>query len=302
MSDNKWRMYYPQQWPIWLFMGLLKLITLLPFRAQLWIGKCLGRLIYYVAGRRRHIAEVNIRLCFPELSEAEQKDLVVRTFEANGMGFMETAAAWFMPAEKLLKRVTIKGLDLVEAAQAEGKPVLMLGAHYTTVDIAGTLLGQFIAFDVIYRRQKNPVINHLMTASRNKFLKGGRAIPQDDMRAFYRCLSEKRVLWYPPDQDYGAKHSVFAPFFGVPAATIKAPTRMAKKSGAVVIACWYYRTPEGNYHLEGGPIEGFTGEDFEADAIAINKHIEKIVRMNPEQYMWVHRRFKSRPEGEPKVY
>lgn len=302
MSDNKWRMYYPQEWPVWAFMGVLKLITWLPFTYQLAIGRGLGRLLHRLAARRRHIADVNIGLCFPHLSPRERQKLVLKTFEANGMGLMETAAAWFMKPERLLKRVTIKGLDMVEKAQAEGKPVLLLGAHYTTTDIAGTLLGQFIAFDVIYRRQKNPVINHLMTASRKKFLKGGRTIAQDDMRAFYRSLADKRVLWYPPDQDYGAKHSVFAPFFGVPAATIKAPTRMAMKSGAFVMACWYYRTPEGNYHLEGGPIEGWTGEDFEADATAINRHIEKVIRLNPEQYMWVHRRFKSRPEGEKGVY
>jgi KDO2-lipid IV(A) lauroyltransferase len=285
-----------------LLVGLLKLITLLPFGVQLALGRGIGRLFMLVGRRRRHIAEVNLRLCFPELSAAQQKQLLRRVFEAQGMGLMETSAAWLMSPERLLPLAVVKGTELIEAAQQRGKAVLLLGAHYTTLDIAGTLFGHFVQFDVIYRRQKNPIINWLMTRGRDKYLKDGRAIAQDDMRGVYRSLADKRVLWYPPDQDYGARHSVFAPFFGVPAAVIKAPTRMAKKSQAQVLGCWYYRSEDGKYHMEIGPIVGFTGEDYEADALALNRHLEAVIRQHPEQYMWVHRRFKSRPPGLAKVY
>jgi KDO2-lipid IV(A) lauroyltransferase len=298
-TDN---LYHPRYWPSWLAVGFLKLLTLLPFSWQLWLGRVIGRLFLLVGRRRRHIAEVNLALCFPELDADQRRDLLRRTFESQGMGLMETAAAWFMPPKRLLPLAELTGADLIAQAQAEGKPVLLLGAHYTTLDIAGTLFGHFVTFDVIYRRQKNPVINHLMTRGRERYLSGGRSIAQDDMRGVYRSLAEKRVLWYPPDQDYGARHSVFAPFFGVPAAVIKAPTRMAAKTGARVLACWYYRTEAGQYHLCIGPIEGFTGTDYGADAAAINQHLEGVIRQHPEQYMWVHRRFKSRPPGLEKVY
>ncbi len=302
MSSTSENLYHPRYWPSWLAVGFLKLLTLLPFSWQLYLGRLIGRLFLLVGRRRRHIAEVNLRLCFPELSADQHNHLLRRTFESQGMGLMETSAAWFMRPERLLPLAEVSGVELIERAQAEGKPVLLLGAHYTTLDIAGTLFGHFVAFDVIYRRQKNPIINHLMTQGRQRYLKGGRSIAQDDMRGVYRSLAQQRVLWYPPDQDYGAKHSVFAPFFGIPAAVIKAPTRMAGKTGAEVLACWYYRTKQGKYHLCIGRIDGFTGTDYEADAAAINRQLETVIRQHPEQYMWVHRRFKSRPPGLEKVY
>ncbi len=295
-------LYHPSLWPSWLLLGLLKLLTLLPFTTQLALGRLLGRIFMVVGRRRRHIADVNLRLCFPELDEAGHRRLLRETFEAQGMGLMETAAAWLMAPGRLLPRVTLEGVEYLEQARREGRAALMLGAHYTTLDIAGTLLGNFAEFDVIYRRQKNPVIEYMMTQGRRHYLKGGRTIAQDDMRGVYRSLAQKRALWYPPDQDYGAKHSVFVPFFGVPAAVIKAPTRMASKSDAVVLACSYHRTPDARYQLAIYPLEGFTGEDFEADATAFNRQLEEQLRRYPEQYMWVHRRFKSRPPGAAKVY
>lgn len=302
MSSILRQLYHPRHWPSWLLLGLLKLLTLLPFKAQLALGRALGRGFMVLGRKRRHIADVNLRLCFPELDDSQHKALMRGTFEAQGMGLMETAAAWLMPPRRLLPRLHLEGLEHLEQARREGRAALMLGAHYTTLDLAGTILGNFAEFDVIYRRQKNPVIEYMMTRGRRRYLKGGRAIPQDDMRAIYRSLAEKRTLWYPPDQDYGAKHSVFVPFFGVPAAVVKAPTRMASKSGAVVLGCAYHRSPDAHYHLSIYPLEGFTGLDFRADAIAFNRQLEQHLRRYPEQYMWVHRRFKSRPPGAPKVY
>lgn len=302
MADKPHPLFHPRYWPTWLLLGFAKLITQLPLNFQLWLGRLIGRLFMRIGKRRRHITEVNLRLCFPELDEQQRQRLLVRTFESQGMGLMETIAAWLMPTRRLLPLAVLHDAALIESAQAAGKPVLLLGAHFTTLDISGTLFGNFFEVDVIYRRQKNPVINYFMTRGRTKYLQGGRSIPQDDMRGVYRSLAEKRILWYPPDQDYGAKHSVFAPFFGVPAAVIKAPTRMANKSKAVVLGCWYFRSDDGKYHMAFSPIEGFTGTDFQADAEAINRQLEKVIRQHPDQYMWVHRRFKSRPEGEASVY
>ena len=302
MSSAPLQLYRARYWPTWLLIGTLKLITLLPFEMQLGLGRLLGRTFMRIGKSRRHITEVNLRLCFPELGQAERQQLLVRTFEAQGMGLMETAAAWLMPPAALLPRVELSGLEAVAEAQRQGRPVLLLGGHYTTLDLSGTLLGHFLTVDVIFRRQKNPVINHMMDQGRQKYLQGGRTFSQKDMREVYRSLAEKRVLWYPPDQDYGAKHSVFAPFFGVPAAVIKAPTRMAKKYNAAVFACWSHRTPDARYQLHIEPLEDFTANDYEADATAINRALEHAIRQYPEQYMWVHRRFKSRPPGSPKVY
>lgn len=280
----------------------MTLVTRLPFDLQLALGRRLGSLMLAFAGRRRRIAATNLRLCFAELGDADRSKLLRATFEAHGEGLIETAAAWLMNPARVKDRVRLHGLEHIEEARADGRGVLLLGAHYTTLDLAGSLLGMTQTFDVVYRPHKNPVIEHVMQAGRKRYLNGGRTIAQNDIRSMYRSLVAGRVLWYPPDQDYGARHSVFVPFFGVAAAVVRTPTRLARRTGAAVLTCWYYRDAYGNYQLNIAPLDGFTGSDPVADATAFNRHLEEIVRQHPAQYMWLHRRFKSRPSGAAPVY
>ncbi len=295
-------MYHPSYWLTWLGIGIIKLITLLPFNVQLGIGKVLGRVLLNVAKSRRHITETNIRLCFPELNAQEQRLLVRKTFESQAIGLIETAYGWFTPVEKMRHRVTVHNHDIILDAAAKGNGVLLLGGHYTTLDIIGTMLSLFCKYDVIYRMQKNPVLEHIMTSSRQRYLQGGDAISQSDMRGVYRALNAGRTVWYPPDQDYGGKHSEFVDFFGIKAATIKAPSRMIKKCRPEVVMLHHYRDENNHYHIHFTDGSHITGENSFDDCQAINQHLEKVIRAHPEQYMWVHRRFKSRPEGEPSVY
>ena len=283
-------------------MGLLKAMTLLPFSVQIRIGELLGRLLLVTAKRRRHIAEVNLETCFPELSVPERQLLLRKTFAANAIGMIETAMAWFIDIRRFKGRYTITGIEPAIAAIESGRGVLMLGGHYTTLDIAGKLLGTAIPYNVIYRPQKNPVIQHIMVNARQEFLGGGQTIVQNNVRGMIKSLSTGQILWYPPDQDHGAKHGVFAPFFNEPAAVVDAPSRMAKKADALVMMLHYYREPDGHYRLNAYPLENFPTTDPVADATTINEHLEGFIRKCPEQYMWVHRRFKSRPPGEGPLY
>ncbi|ROS01614.1 KDO2-lipid IV(A) lauroyltransferase [Sinobacterium caligoides] len=283
-------------------MGILKFITLLYYPLQLTLGRGLGRLLLIVAKRRKHIAATNLRLCFPELSEQAQRQLLKETFEAQAIGLIETANAWFTAPEKLRHRVTTHNIDVLHQAAEKGNGVLMLGGHYTTLDLSASLLSLFCRYDAIYRQQKNPVIEHIMTTSRQRFLSGGQVIPQSDMRGVYKSLKSGHTLWYPPDQDYGAKHSEFVDFFGVKAATIKAPSRMIKQCAPAVIHCHHYRDKQGHYHIHFTDGSNINGNDTLADCANINAHLEHTIRQHPEQYMWVHRRFKSRPENSKKVY
>ncbi|MEH6549187.1 MAG: LpxL/LpxP family Kdo(2)-lipid IV(A) lauroyl/palmitoleoyl acyltransferase [Pseudomonadales bacterium] len=295
-------LYHPRHWFAWMGIGLLKLITLLPFNLQLWLGRWLGRGLMPLAKRRRHIAKVNLDLCFPNLSEAQREKLLRKTFESQGMALMEMAHAWLGNPSRLLSRVHDQASALIREEQAKGKGVLLIGAHYNTADIAGSLLGLFVPYDIIYRPQKSAVVTYIMERGRARFLKGGTAFQKSDVRAMYGSLRKGRTLWYPADQDYGRRHSVFAPFFGVSAATIDAPTRMVKQTGANVLMSYYYRDKNKNYVIHAERLEGFTGTDSQRDAEVINAALERLIRQHPEQYMWVHRRFKTRPEGEEPVY
>ena len=274
----------------------------LPWRTQMRIGRRLGRALMPLAGRRRHIAEVNLRLCFPELNEAERQRLLRRHFESLGMGLMETAFTWFGRDDRFEGLARIEGLEHLDLALEQGRGVILLSAHFTTLEIAGRLLARERRFHVLYREHKNSLFEAVMRASRERLFE--KAIPRDDMRGFIRSLKAGRAVWYAPDQNYGREHSVFVDFFGVPAATITATHRLARISGAPVVPFFPERLPDDTgYRLRLLPaLDDFPTDDAIADTRRINALIEDAVRRCPEQYLWVHRRFKTRPPGMPAPY
>lgn len=292
---------HPAYWPTWLGIGLLRLSVALPQPGRLALGRALGALLYRLAGARRHITEVNIGLCFPELAAAARQQRVRETFAANATGLLETALAWWASDRALAPLLRIEGMAHLEAAQARGRGVLLLGAHFTTLDLAGRLLALSTDFDVIYRRAKNPVMDRIIRRNREQFF--GHVIERGDIRQILRCLKAGRTVWYAPDQDYGRRHSVFAPFFGVSAATITATARLARMNGSPVLFMGYYREADGHYRLViEPPLSGFPSGDDAADAATVNRVLEAAIRRQPAQYMWVHRRFKTRPAGEASPY
>ncbi|MBV0933268.1 LpxL/LpxP family Kdo(2)-lipid IV(A) lauroyl/palmitoleoyl acyltransferase [Marinobacterium weihaiense] len=291
----------PRYWHIWLGTGLLWLLNRLPWGAQIRLGRLLGRLLYHFNRQRRHITEVNVRLCFPERGPEEQRQLVRRILENNGIGMFETAMAWWSPIRVFEHRTTLKGREHLDAALAQGKGVLLLGAHFSTLDLGGLLFAQHYPVDAMYRRHNNDLMEQIITRGRSRYF--GQSIERSDIRSVIKALRKNHIIWYAPDQDFGRKHSVFARFFGVQAATITATARLAKLNGSPILMLAQHRLPDGHYELELFPIiEGFPSGDDEADAQRINDELEKAIRKDPSQYMWVHRRFKTQPDGKGRLY
>jgi KDO2-lipid IV(A) lauroyltransferase len=296
------KLLWPQYWLMWMLLGFLYLLVKLPYRWQLSIGHGIGFLAYWVLPRRRRINEINAKLCFPELDAMARRQFVKKCFASNGMAILETAMAWWWSQEKLQALWHIEGYEHIEAAFAQGKGVLLIGAHFATVDMVSRYAGSVIPMHVTYREQKNPVIDYLLKQNRHQSLM--QIIHRHDVREVVRQLKKGKIVWYAADQDYGRKHSVFAPFFGVSAATITVPSWYAKMSEASVVMVSYYRLPDAQgYRLVFGPtVKNYPSEDDVADAAHLNQEIEKLIRVAPEQYFWVHRRFKTRPVGEKRFY
>ncbi|MBP17378.1 MAG: lipid A biosynthesis acyltransferase [Gammaproteobacteria bacterium] len=293
---------HPKFWPTWLVYGCMIFVTHLPHKIQINIGAFLGKLGYLLARKRRHIAEVNISLCFPSLTDQQQNDLVRQICRSSGIGLVETANSWIRDPMQLRHRVTVKGLNHLQNAIDQGRGVLLVGMHFSTLDLCGAVLSSYIGFDVMYRSNKNELLEAIMTRGREKNFPS--ALERDDIRGVLKSLKKGHAVWYGPDQDYGRKHSVFAPFFGVEAATITATARFAKISNSPVIFFSHYRTGDDNqYIIELSEVlQDFPSGNEVADATLINSQIEKAINTAPEQYWWIHRRFKTRPEGEARPY
>lgn len=219
-----------------------------------------------------------------------------------GISIMEVVSGWWAPAKRLKKLVTINGLDYLETALNQGTGVILLSAHFTCLEIGGRLLSLYAPFHVMYRSNENPVVEMFMR--KNRELHFEKAIPRDNVREMLNSLKQGKAVWYASDQNFGHKNSVFADFFGVPAATNTATSRLAKLSGASVIPFFPVRRPDGKgYDLNLlPPLDNFPSGDALIDAMRINKLIEDQIRKAPEQYLWMHRRFKDRPGGVDNVY
>ncbi len=292
----------PRYWPTWLAFGLLWGVTRLPFRLQMACGDLIGALAWRFGRRRRHIAAVNLALCFPDLDAAARRTLLRRHFSSLGRGVVETALCWWGRERQLRDKVQITGLQHLQAAQAGGKGVILLSAHFTTLEIGGRLLALHAPFHVLYRPHKNALFERVMQRARRRRFE--KAIPRSDTRALLASLRHNLPVWYAPDQNHGGSHSIFVPFFGVPASTITSTAKLAALSGAAVVPFFQMRLPgDEGYLLTLCPaLEDFPGQDVEAATARLNHLFEAVIREMPEQYLWVHRRFKTRPLGEADPY
>ncbi|OJA00697.1 lipid A biosynthesis acyltransferase [Rickettsiella grylli] len=292
---------HPRYWSTWLGLGLLYLFTKLPYSFQLKLGKHLGHIAYYGLKRFRHIGKTNLKLCFPHLSHKEQTHLLKKQFQSLGMGIVESAMAWWMPDHRLHSLIHVQGLEHLQTAMARKKGVLILSGHFTSLDICGRLFSNIFPMHVVYREQKNQIIDRLLKQHRQ--FKWMQPIHRHAIRQIIKTLKQNKAIWYAADQDYGPRHSLFPPFFNIPAATISTPSRYARRTGASVVTLFYYRLPNGNgYQIIIGPIlENFGCNDYN-DTLCFNRLLEDAIRAHPEQYLWIHRRFKTRPQHEPYPY
>ncbi len=269
----------------------------------MWLGRQLGNLTYILMPRRRHIVKTNIRLCFPELSPEEQKQRVKESFASVGMSVFEIGLSWWGSHAKLVQLHKPEGLEHLHAALAQNHGVIILASHFTTLEIAGTLLAKHTELlNIVYKRAHNPLFEWFIRTKRSE--NNVKLVKHTCVREMIRALKKGEILWYSPDQDFGEKDSVFAPFMGVSTCTLISTQRLARITGALVVPFYAERLSDNSgYVLHFSPaIENFPTDNDIVDSTAINHAIEQQIKETPAQYLWGHRRFKSRPAGEADVY
>jgi len=297
---------HPKHWATWLGFFLLWLLIHLPYSLLVKLGSPLGALMHRFARKRRHVTQTNLALAFPELSQSERDQLTRRVFRSVGISFLETPLAWWGSKKRLARLNHIDGLEHLTAALAEGHGVILLTPHFTCLELGARLLALQHPFAVMYRQQRNLPFEIMMQHNLKRHFPA--AIQRHDVRSLLRAPKKNQACWYAPDQDFGPEHSLFAPFMGVTAASLEAPMRLAKMSGAKVVPFFPVRRKDDRgYQLTLLPAldnfpSGDEPSDLLADATSINAIIEKEIRRYPDQYLWLHRRFKTRPEGEPGLY
>ena len=283
----------------WLGVFLLWLLHLLPNGAIAAFGRGLGSLLYRF-GRGR-VARINLALCFPHLDAAQVDALGLAHFRALGRALAEQSIFWFAPVERAMAMVKVTGGEHFD--RLKGTPVIVFAPHFIGLNLGGPKVS-FTWPDTasIYSRQKNPVVDRLLYRGRVRFGSPKLLSRQDGMLAIVRTLREGRMFYFLPDMDFGARDAIFAPFFGVPAATVTAMPRLAKLARAKVVPMVTRQLEDGYEVIVHPPWEDYPTDDLEADVLRMNAFIEERVREMPEQYFWAHKRFKTRPPGEPSVY
>lgn len=294
--------WQPRFWPLWVAVALLRASCWLPYRWQMALGRTLGRLGHRFAGSRRAVARRNIGICFPELSPADRNDLALRHFEALGCSLMEWALGRWASNGKLQRLTRLDGVEHVREAMAGGRGVILLSAHFTALEISGRVFAMNVPpFDIVYRPFRNPMTTELIASGRE--MSGRKVIDKNDIKEMIRSLRAGIAVWYAPDQAYSQKQSALIDFFGEPAMTNIATTTLAKLGNAVAVPFFPRRLPEGGYVVDIlPPIAGLPSGDAAEDARRYVALLEAQIRKCPEQYYWVHRRFKNRPAPLPDAY
>jgi KDO2-lipid IV(A) lauroyltransferase len=294
-------LFAPRYWTTWVGLGVLRALELLSYPAQRQVGSALGSMIRRLPLAYVRIARRNIDLCMPELSAADRGTLVDRHFQSLGMALCETADTWWSNNRRVNALAEVRGVEHLQAALAKGRGAIMIGGHFTTIEIATRILGTVVPLNVIYRRPKNELLSHIMSTS---FSRHGKPIAHDDIRSMVRALRQNEAVWYAPDQSYRNKGAAMVKFFGIPAATTTATSRLARISGAAVLTYFPERLPgNAGYRVTIGPaLEHFPGADPIDDAERFNRLLETQIRRVPEQYLWMHRRFKGLTADYPDYY
>jgi len=284
----------------YILVGFLWLLHWLPLPLLRALGWGLGRLLYALGRERRKVALINLRLCFPEMTEPEREALARRHFVAFARAVLDRTLGWWASKGRLERLIRIHGVE--HLTDPEGRPVILLSPHFVGLDAQATRISMFVPGCSVYSNQKNPVLNKLLYDGRVRFRDAVLLSRQDGMRKIVKAMKEGYRFYYLPDMDFGPKESIFVPFFGVQAATIPALSRMVRLTGARVVPCIARQVADG-YEVEVMPAwENFPGESVEADTEFMNRFIESQVLRMPEQYFWLHKRFKTRPPGEQRFY
>ncbi len=305
MSKDRKALYEyraPKYWLAWIGLGCLRLICLLPHRVGLGIGKAIGRLAHRLGATRRAIVRRNIELCFPELTIEERNQLARQHFEALGMSIIELGLGRWASDDKIMALTTIEGLDYLEGPLRDGQGVILLGAHFTTLEVTGRamrILG--IPFAAVYRRNRSEFVTEFLRTGRERSAEV--IIEKRDIKSMVRKLRNGGIVWYAPDQSYKRKGSEVVPFFGVPSMHTTSTSVLARLGRATVVPLFQQRLPDGKYVVKlHPPLQDFPGSDPVEDVMKYMRVLEEAVRACPEQYFWIHRKFKDLPEGHENYY
>ncbi len=292
----------PRYWPVWVGMGLLRLICMLPHRAALAIGRLLGRLAHLAGGSRRAVVRRNIELCFPDLTRTERDAMALAHFTALGMMLVEMGLGRWASTAHLQSITTLTGTEHVTNALASGKGVILLSAHFTTLEISGRVLAEAIPpFDAVFRKNRSEFMTELQRSGRE--VAADTTIEKRDIKKMVRSLRGPRPVWYAPDQSYNRKGSEVIEFFGVPSMHTTATSTLARLGNAAVVPFFPRRLPDSTYELVLLPaLENFPSDDPVVDTRRYVAILEEQVRKCPEQYFWIHRKFKDLPDGYPNYY
>ncbi len=294
------QLFHPRFWGTWCGVALFWLLSRLPFKIQLAIGRWMGHWGLKLLKRRKSIAQINLKLVFPDLSTDQVNDLLRQHFESIGMSIFESTLGWWGNRKKLISTMQISGLEHLDQAIERGNGVLLFSAHFTTLDLSGIMLATQRPIHAVYRPNENPVLDHIIKQGRERTLVS--TIPRGNIREMVRHLKNNQVVWYAMDQNFGHKGSLFSTFFGIPAATNTATSRLVKMTGAAVIPFFAHRLTTGQYQLSLLPPVDMDGSAPQQETDHLNLLIEKAIQEAPEQYLWIHRRFKDRPGQQSSFY
>jgi KDO2-lipid IV(A) lauroyltransferase len=303
-SDRFWNVKFASlRYAIaWVGYAWMRCIVLLPFTWQLALGRALGRLTRVLAPARRRVAARNLQACFPEMSPAERERVLAEHFEALGASLVEMSTGWFGAPETVRSRVRIEGREHLEAALDRGRGVILFSAHFTTFEFFWAALAPLCPrLCGMYKWQRNPVMNKVMNRGRGRYF--DTLFAKDNVREMLRTLRDNAVVWYASDQSYGGKSSALIPFFNEPAMTNTAISRIARTSGAAVLPYFCRRLADDTYVMNiGAPLPGLPSDDPVQDTRRLTQVLEDYIRLCPEQYWWIHQRFKGRPAPLPDLY
>ena len=297
------RLWHPRFWLTWLGLACMRAISLLPLPLIAFFGGVLGLLLYALHAERRRIVHVNIERCFPEMSGRQQARLARRHFRAFGQTLLDTGIAWWASPARIKRLTRFRGREHYEQALRENKSIILMTPHFLGLEIGGVRLSMERPMATIFRHPTNEAVRWVMQRARSRFHM--QLVEHNKpLTAAIRQVKRGSPLYYLSDQDAGRRNAVFAPFFGIPAATFIVLPRLAEMTGAAVLPCYTRQLSWGRGYeiIFRPPLSDFPSADPVADTTRMNQEIEECVRAAPEQYFWLHKRFKTRPKGEKDFY
>jgi KDO2-lipid IV(A) lauroyltransferase len=299
--EFRWSYLAPMYWLIWMGFGVLWLITRLPLAVILRVGDIVGLILYKLGGSRLEIGRRNLELCYPEKPVVEREAILRQCFKHCGHGLFLSGIVWWSSPKRIKRLCRIEGLQPVIDAVANGEKVLLVIPHNTCLEMSSVGVTEFFKFNVLFRVHNNPMWEYV--AGKGRMRHNVRLFARKEVKEFLQSLETESMAAIAPDQDLGANRSVFVPFFGIQTATVPSVSDFANSTGAKVAFVDYYMDEDNTFVARcGGVLDNFPTDDNVADTARLNAILEESVRKHPEQYLWLHRRFKTRPEGEANLY